>query len=93
MDVNESEDTQYDQALADALRGYKNEARPRVSFKELSRRTGIPTRTLEHALGGTRTIRVQLLHRVCKALDIEAGAVLARAEMLAEERRNRGDGI
>lgn len=92
MNTN-SDDAQYDQALADSLRGFKNEARPRVSFQELSRRTGIPQRSLEHALAGDRAIKARVLHNICKALGIEAGAVLARAEMLMEERSNRSDGV
>ena len=77
-------------ALADTLRAEMGVAR--ISLRDLSKRSGVPERTLSRLVSGERTIDVTQLDGIAKALELSSLQLLEMAETRARAAEREGPG-
>ena len=77
-------------ALADTLRAEMGVAR--ISLRDLSKRSGVPERTLSRLVSGERTIDVTQLDGIAKALGLSSLQLLEMAETRARAAEREGPG-
>lgn len=85
------DDRIYNEALGDAIQSLRDQMRPKVTNEEIADRSGVPLRTIEHILAGSRGSRARNVYRVIRAIGLDASAVLSLAEVLYEKRIRGGN--
>lgn len=77
MDHN-SDDAAYNKAVADILRGRKEDMG--ISFDALADASGLPRATVARLLYGSRDIKIYALRRLASVLELDVGKVLDEAD-------------